>query len=83
MHESFKTMCFQYVDCQWGEVQEDKGGINGDRRRRVGEHTVQYTDNVLYNCIPPTYIILLRNVTSINASCVSNQSPFFSLSQEF
>ena len=24
-----------------------------------GEHTVQYTDNVLQNCTPETYIILL------------------------
>ena len=29
-----------------------------------GEHTVQYTDDVLENCITPeTYIILLTNVT--------------------
>ena len=28
-----------------------------------GEHTVQYTDDVLQNCAPETYIILLTNVT--------------------
>ena len=28
-----------------------------------GEHTIQYTDGVLYDCTPETYIILLTNVT--------------------
>ena len=32
-----------------------------------GEHTIQYTDNVLQNCTPETYIILLTNVTPINS----------------
>ena len=32
-----------------------------------GEHTVQYTDDVLQNCTPETYIILLNNVTTINS----------------
>ena len=32
-----------------------------------GEHTIQYTDNVLENCIPETYVILLVNVTPINS----------------
>ena len=32
-----------------------------------GEHTVQYTDDVLQNCIPETYIILLTNATLINS----------------
>ena len=32
-----------------------------------GEHTVQYTDDVLQNCIPETYIILLTNATRINS----------------
>ena len=31
------------------------------------ERTVQYTDNVLQNCTPETYIILLTNVTPINS----------------
>ena len=30
-----------------------------------GEHTIQYTDDVLQNCTPETYIILLTNVTSV------------------
>ena len=32
-----------------------------------GEHTIQYTDDVFYNCAPETYIILSINVTSINS----------------
>ena len=32
-----------------------------------GEHTIQYTVDVLQNCIPETYIILLINVTSISS----------------
>ena len=31
-----------------------------------GEHTVQYTDDILQNCTPDTHIILLTNVTPIN-----------------
>ena len=31
------------------------------------EHTVQYTDDVLQNCTPETYIILLANITPINS----------------
>ena len=31
------------------------------------EHTIQYTDDVLWNYTPSTYIILLTNVTSINS----------------
>ena len=27
------------------------------------EHTIQHTDDVLYNCTPEAYIILLTNVT--------------------
>ena len=30
---------------------------------QCGEHTIQYTDDVLQNCTPETYIILLTNVT--------------------
>ena len=30
-----------------------------------GEHTIQYTGDVLQNCTPKTYIILLTNVTPI------------------
>ena len=32
-----------------------------------GEHTVQYTDDVLQNYMPETYIILLNHVTAINS----------------
>ena len=32
-----------------------------------GEHTIQYTCDVLYNCTPETYVILLTNVTPINS----------------
>ena len=28
-----------------------------------GEHIVQYTDDVLQNCTPETYVILSTNVT--------------------
>ena len=31
------------------------------------EHTIQCTDDVLQNCTPETYIILLSNVTPINS----------------
>ena len=35
-------------------------GINGGRRTLDlgGEHTIQYTDEVLQDCTPKTYIIL-------------------------
>ena len=32
-----------------------------------GEHTVQYTDDVLQSCTPETYASLLTNVTPINS----------------
>ena len=32
-----------------------------------GEHTIQYTDDILQNCKPETYMILLTNVTPINS----------------
>ena len=31
------------------------------------EHTIQYTDDVLQNCTPETYIVLLSNVTPVNS----------------
>ena len=31
------------------------------------EHTIQYKNDVLQNCTPKTYIILLTNVTPINS----------------
>ena len=30
-----------------------------------GKHTIQYTDDILQNCIHETYTILLTNVTPI------------------
>ena len=32
-----------------------------------GEHTIQCTDDVLWNCAPETCIILLTSVTPINS----------------
>ena len=43
------------------EVEEGKGGkmvLEWDLTQS-GEHTIQYTDDVLWNYIPETYIILL------------------------
>ena len=31
------------------------------------EHTIQYTDDALYNCTPEIYKILLANVTPIHS----------------
>ena len=39
-----------------------------------GEHTVQYTDDVLQNCAPETPIILLTNVTPINSIKIKNKN---------
>ena len=32
-----------------------------------GEHAMQYTDDVLQNCSPETYVISLTNVTRIHS----------------
>ena len=32
-----------------------------------GEHTIQYTDDVLQNCTPEDYITISTNVTPINS----------------
>ena len=32
-----------------------------------GEHTIQYTGDVLQNCTLETYILLLTNVTPVNS----------------
>ena len=37
-------------------------------------NTIQYTDDVLQNCIPETYIILLTNVTTVNS--IKNKERF-------
>ena len=41
-----------------------------------GEHTTQYTDDVLQNCTPETYIILLTNVTPINSIKIKKYLPY-------
>ena len=33
---------------------------------RGGEHTIEYTDDVLEYCTPETYIILLTSVTAMH-----------------
>ena len=43
-----------------GEVEEGKGEIKG-------EHTIQCTCDVLWNCAPETCIVLLTKVTPINS----------------
>ena len=52
-----------------GQIEEGNWGINGDGRRFDwgGEHTIQCTDNVLQNCTPKTYLILLTKLTPINS----------------
>ena len=32
-----------------------------------GEYTIQYADDILWNCAPDSYIILLTTVTPINS----------------
>ena len=54
-----------------GEVEEQRGvyrGVNGEGWRLTwdGEHTIQCTDDVLYDCVPETGIILLTSVTPIS-----------------
>ena len=39
-----------------------------------GEHTIQYTDDVFYNCAPETYIILSINVTLINSIKIKKET---------
>lgn len=55
----------------WGEIEKGKGGQDqrhGDGRRLAlgDEHTVHHTDDVVQDCTPETYIILLTTVTLIN-----------------
>ena len=38
-----------------------------------GEHTIQYTDDVLQNCVPETCIILLTSVTLVNSIKIKNK----------
>ena len=53
----------------WWTVKVGLGGTEGDGRRfnLDGEHTMQYTNDVLENCTLETYMILLINVTPINS----------------
>ena len=39
-----------------------------------GEHTIPYTDDVLWTCIPETCIILLANFTTINSIKTNKQN---------
>ena len=39
-----------------------------------GEHTIQYTDNILWNYTPESNIILLTNVTPLNIIKKKNNS---------
>ena len=32
-----------------------------------GGHTIQYTDDMLQNCAPETYVTLLTNITPVNS----------------
>ena len=43
-----------------------KLAMEGDLTQ-CGEHAIQYTDDVLWNCTPETYVTLLTNVTSIQS----------------
>ena len=51
-----------------GEVEEGMGRrmvMDGDCTWG-GEHTTQCTDDVLWDCAPEAYVILLINVTPLN-----------------
>lgn len=52
------------------EVEEDIGEINDDVQtlNLGGEHTIQYTDGVLWNCESETCIILLASITPVNST---------------
>ena len=44
-----------------------------------GEHTIQYTDDVLQNCTPKTYIILLASVTPMKSIKINHEKPISSV----
>ena len=49
-----------------GVVDRDKEGQKfSERRKHTSEHTMQCTYDVLLNCTPETYLILLTNFTLI------------------
>ena len=62
-------------------ITRGKGGggkqkrVNGELRDLTwsGEHTIHYTDDVLQNCTPETYVILLTNVTPINSTKIKKE----------
>ena len=41
-----------------------------------GEHTVQYTDDVLQNCTPDIYIILLTNATLVKSIKIKKEKHY-------
>ena len=45
-----------------------------------GEHTVQCTDDVLWNCVPENYVILLTNVTPTNSKKLKEKEKLFNKS---
>ena len=51
------------------EVEGGEGGYLAMERNYTlgGEHTMQYTDDVLWNCVPEACIPILTNVTPINS----------------
>ena len=50
----------------WGEDEEgNEGQIDGDKTLG-GEHTMENANDVLQNCMPETYIMLLTDVTPID-----------------
>ena len=59
----------QCGDC-WREEGGGEGGINGDGRRLDlgGEHALQCTEDVLWDCGLKACIILLTCVTPINST---------------
>ena len=53
----------------WGTKKKVKGGQMGTEGALTwgGKHTIQHTDDVLWNCTPETNIMLLTSVTPINS----------------
>lgn len=57
----------------WGGEKKREGRVMGERRlidRHLtwgSEHTIQYTDEMCWNCAPKTYIVLLTSATTVNS----------------
>lgn len=65
-----------------GEMKEGEGGINGDGwRLDLGwcTHCRQCTDDMLWNCVPETCVILLNSVASTNS--IKKKKEFWVASQ--